>query len=146
MTRGNRQEVRGARGVRPPLLTNLQWLPVESGLNRSQSSVHCGPKPPPKCHLPLLTHHPLLHLWLVSLPPPSLPPSPGAIPQPEKLHYWMAQEQLSASTSPFYRAWAHRVESCMVAWRQQNVSPCAVRVCLQDMGPDLSRPHCIGFV
>lgn len=46
------RDLRG-QGVRAPLLTNLQWLPIQSGLNCRQSCLQCGPKPPPACHLPL---------------------------------------------------------------------------------------------
>lgn len=96
----------GGQQVKSLFLTNLHWLPIESRLNCSQSPLQCDPKPPPKYHLPLLTHHPLLHFWLISsMSPNSLPPSAMSCFLPEKPHHWMAQEQLSASTSRFDLTW-----------------------------------------
>lgn len=79
-------------------LTNLHWLPIESGLNCSQSPLQCSHKPPPKHYLPRLTHHPLLHCWLISVSPNSLPPAMCCF-LPEK-------QRLSSSTSPFDLTWS----------------------------------------
>lgn len=122
-----------------PLLTNLQWLPIQSGLNCRQSHLQCGPKPPPACHLPL----PLFILCFTSGSSPH-PLTPSLCPSLRHVLF----PQLKSLTIGWLRSksclhlplcsdlgW-HGVESCIglvdgfVAWRQWQVSACAVRVCL----------------